>query len=53
MPSFSAQMVMPAVYNVSEKEMKKKDYGSILSKADSYGGLYRCRKAGYSLSRIL
>ncbi len=27
MPSFSTQMVMPAVYNVSEKEMKKKDYG--------------------------
>ena len=31
----AAQMVMPAVYNVSPNEMKKNDYGSILSTVGS------------------
>lgn len=30
----ASQMVQPAVYNVSEKTMKKNDYGSILSTTD-------------------
>ena len=30
----AAQMVMPAIYNVSVKQMKDNDYGSILSQAD-------------------
>ena len=33
----TAQMVQPAVYNVSVKDMKKNDYGSILSTMGSIG----------------
>ena len=33
----TAQMVQPAVYNVSEDDMKKNDYGSILSTMGSIG----------------
>ena len=33
----AAQMVQPAVYNITEKNMKKNDYGSILSTTECIG----------------
>ncbi len=36
----AAQMVMPAIYNVSPDAMKEKDYGSILSTIGSIDAAY-------------